>query len=180
MDYYAPVLSINKRWFSGTSARESRFIPHIRLTLSSTCTSELFLAWRAYAHLKLFTFSLRTTTDSAAIIWMIQKVQSAKALTAVMEDFNHINFQKVLERLLLAWRPARAHLCEALPRPLASLSRGGIGDERPWGGCRMTGTTCSRAPLRTVTRGWTRDAFRTFEAGPCCRSRQQTQVGGFP
>lgn len=44
-------------------------------------------------------------TSSAAITAMIHKVQSAAARRTVIGDFNHFNFQKVLERYVI--RPAR-------------------------------------------------------------------------
>lgn len=44
----------------------------------------------------------KADTDSAAIIGMIQKVQSADALSTVIDDFNHLNVQKVLEQLVSA------------------------------------------------------------------------------
>lgn len=44
----------------------------------------------------------KADTDSAAIIGMIQKAQSADALSTVIDDFNHLNVQKVLEQLVSA------------------------------------------------------------------------------
>lgn len=44
----------------------------------------------------------KADTDSAAIIKMIQKLQSADAPGAFIGDFNHLNFQKVLEQFVLA------------------------------------------------------------------------------
>lgn len=54
---------------------------------------------------------------------MIQKAQSANALTVVTEDFNHINFQKVLERLLLAKGGPRTPL-RGTPKTRLRLCRG--------------------------------------------------------
>lgn len=44
----------------------------------------------------------KADTYTAAIIWMIHKVQSAAAHGTVIGDFNHLNFQKVLEHFVLA------------------------------------------------------------------------------
>lgn len=44
----------------------------------------------------------KADTYAAAIIWMIHKVQSAAAHGTVIGDFNHLNFQKVLEHFVLA------------------------------------------------------------------------------
>lgn len=73
-------------------------------------------------HLKVFSIPLgvhvfvtvhfhpKADTSSAAIIGMIQKVQSAAALNTVIDEFNHLNFNKVLERC--------ASACHSLCMPL--------------------------------------------------------------
>lgn len=71
----------------------------------------------------------KADTGSGAIISMIQKVQSAEALSTVIGDFNHLNFQKVLERLV----PAACHSpCVPLGGSVMALSREHKWQESQW------------------------------------------------